>query len=202
MGAAGIHSDHERTPGALNPDITQENIGQTVCIPGYTKTIRPRSSYTSRLKAKQLHELGLPGTMHDYHEDHLVPLCVGGAPSDPRDLWPQPVTGRRTDKIKNQLEGSVCRAVCGGAMTLQERQAVFLDEQDWTKAYEKFFGLQQRDQPGRSPPTVKRVYRGTPTRVGRVKSCGCCADRAAPGPVRLLRRGTLQNPALRPVSPE
>jgi hypothetical protein len=35
-------------------------------------------SYTNHLKAKQTHELALPGTMHDYHEDHLVPLRVGG----------------------------------------------------------------------------------------------------------------------------
>ena len=59
-----------------------------------------------------------------------------------RNLWPQPLTGQWTDKIKDQLEGSVCRAVCRGAMTLREGQGVFLDEPDWTKAYEKFFGLQ------------------------------------------------------------
>ena len=64
--------DHVRTAGALNPEVTQENIAQTVCVPGYSKTIRPPSSYTSRLRAKQMREIGLPGTMHDYHEDHLV----------------------------------------------------------------------------------------------------------------------------------
>ena len=31
-------------------------------------------SYTNHLKAQQMHELALLG----YHEDHLVPLCVGG----------------------------------------------------------------------------------------------------------------------------
>jgi hypothetical protein len=137
----GYIPDHVRTPGAINPEITQENIAQTVCVSGYTKTIRPASSYTSRLKAKQMRELGLSGTMHDYHEDHLVPLCVGGHPSDPRNLWPEPVMGQWSASVKDQLESSVCRAVCKGAMTLEQGQRVFLDEADWTKAYEKFFEL-------------------------------------------------------------
>jgi hypothetical protein len=77
---------------------------------------------SARIKAKQIRELGLPGTMRDYHEDHFVPLCVGGHPRDRRNLWPQPVKGRWTSAIKDQLEASVCR----GDMTLQEGQAIFL----------------------------------------------------------------------------
>src|SRR3954470_22241731 len=129
--------DHDRTPGVIDPDISQENITQTICVPGYTKTVRPPSSYTTRLKAEQMRELGLPGTVRDYHEDHLVPLCVGGHPSDPRNLWPQPVTGQWSTSAKDQLEGSVCRAMCRGAMTLLEGQESFL-RPDWTKEYEDF----------------------------------------------------------------
>lgn len=133
--------DHERTPGAINQEVTQENIATTICIAGWTKTVRPPSSYTSRLKAHQLRSLELPGTMRDYEEDHLVPLCVGGSPRSHLNLWPQPRKGRWTAKIKDQLEQSVCRAVCRGAMSLEEGRAIFLAP-DWTKEYEKFFGLQ------------------------------------------------------------
>ena len=112
-----------------------------MCVSGFTKTIRPPSSYTSRLKAKQMRELGLPGTMHDYHEDHLVPLCVGGHPSDPSNLWPQPVTGQWTDKVKDQLESSVCRQVCRGELPLEQGQAIFL-RGDWTREYMRYFELQ------------------------------------------------------------
>ncbi len=52
------------------------------------------------------------GTARDYHLDHLVPLCVGGAPRDARNLWPQPITGRWSTKEKDQLESSVCRIHC------------------------------------------------------------------------------------------
>jgi hypothetical protein len=85
-----------------------------------------------------MRELHLHGTSQDYHEDHLVPLCVGGHPSDPRNLWPQPLTGKWTDRIKDQLEGSVCRAVCRGDMTLEEGRANFL-QPDWTREYLRFF---------------------------------------------------------------
>jgi hypothetical protein len=132
--------DHRRTPGAIDPGIKQENIADTICIPGYTSTVRPPSSYTSRLKREQMRELRLPGTKGDYHEDHLVPLCVGGHPSDEKNLWPEPVAGRWSASVKDQLESSVCRAVCNGTMTLQDGQEIFL-RPDWTKEYEKFFEL-------------------------------------------------------------
>jgi len=132
--------DHQRTPGTINPKVTQENLKATVCISGQSRTIRPPASYTNRLKAKQMREVSLPGTAHDYHEDHLVPLCAGGHPTDPRDLWPQPLTGKWADKVKDQLEASACRQVCRGDITLKDGQAIFL-EPDWTKAYMRYFGM-------------------------------------------------------------
>ena len=30
--------------GALNPDVTQYTIAQTICVPGYTKSVRPAPS--------------------------------------------------------------------------------------------------------------------------------------------------------------
>ena len=48
-----------RTPGATNPDITQENIRETICNPRWsTKSIRPEESYTHRLKIEQIAEYG------------------------------------------------------------------------------------------------------------------------------------------------
>jgi hypothetical protein len=61
------------------------------------------------------------------------------APDDPGNLWPEPVLAKWNDKVKDQLEGSVCRAVCRGAMTLQQGQKVFMENADWRRAYEVFF---------------------------------------------------------------
>ena len=49
--------DHERTPGVINPGIKQENIADTISVPGYTSTVRPPSSYTARLKREQMRAL-------------------------------------------------------------------------------------------------------------------------------------------------
>jgi hypothetical protein len=138
--------DPERTPGAAYPYVTQDNIKETACVASWTRRVRPSSSYTTRLKVQQMREFGLAGDIDDYDEDHLVPLCVGGHPRDPRNLWPQPVKGRWTSAIKDQLEASVCRAVCRGDMTLEEGQAIFL-QPDWTKEYSKFFGLERSSAP-------------------------------------------------------
>jgi len=50
--AHSILADPVRTPGVLNPDVTQGNIRSTVCKSGWTTTIRPPVSYTNALKAK------------------------------------------------------------------------------------------------------------------------------------------------------
>src|SRR6516164_2810586 len=72
--AAGASPNYSTPLGALNPAVTQANINQTICRTGWTRTVRPPSSYTNDLKRRQIAERHLPGTIHDYQEDHLVPL--------------------------------------------------------------------------------------------------------------------------------
>jgi hypothetical protein len=43
IGPADIYPDPARTPGAANPQVTQRNIGDTICSRRWsTKSIRPR----------------------------------------------------------------------------------------------------------------------------------------------------------------
>lgn len=108
------------THGALNPTVTQATIRTTICVPGWTRTIRPPSSYTTALKLRQIAARRLPGTKADYEEDHLVPLELGGAPADPRNLWPEPwPEANRSDPLENSLRA----AVCAGRMTLRAARA-------------------------------------------------------------------------------
>jgi hypothetical protein len=46
---------------------------------------------------------------HDYEDDHLVPLCLGGA-DRLENRWPQPRAGRWNSYEKDQLEGYAWRA--------------------------------------------------------------------------------------------
>ena len=118
--------DPNKTPGALNTDVKQSNIQQTVCTKNWTDTVRPGVSFTNKLKKKQMLAGGLPKTMADYEEDHRVPLCAGGHPKNERNLWPQPRFGQWTAKDKDQLELSVCRALCKGKIKLKAARELFL----------------------------------------------------------------------------
>lgn len=83
------------TPGAFNPSVTQATIGSTICVSGWTATVRPPASYTTGLKIQQIVQYGYGDThTSSYEEDHLIPLELGGAPSDARNLWPEPYAAR------------------------------------------------------------------------------------------------------------
>jgi len=113
------HADIVRTPGVLNPDVTQATINSTICVKGWTKTIRPPTDYTNDLKRKQMREYGVRGSMSDYQEDHLISLELGGHPTDPRNLWPEPIDRAvEVDDVENQLN----EQVCSGELTLVEAQ--------------------------------------------------------------------------------
>ena len=107
------------TPGVANPDVTQASISLTICRRGWTRTIRPPSDYTARLKLEGMKAYGRTGTPADYQEDHLVSLELGGHPTDPRNLWPEPrPRAERVDRLENELNA----AVCSGRLTLAEAQ--------------------------------------------------------------------------------
>ena len=118
-GADSILADPVRTPGVLNPDVTQANVRSTICKRGWTATIRPPVSYTNALKRKQMRQYGETGSMSDYQEDHLISLEMGGNPTDPRNLWPEPYPrASQMDQIENQLNSEIC----DGQLTLAQAQ--------------------------------------------------------------------------------
>jgi hypothetical protein len=134
LAPASAYPDPDRTPGLANPEITQENIAETICNPDWsTRTIRPASSYTRRLKRRQMEALGLSGAPGDYEEDHFISLELGGHPSDPRNLWPEAYAGNPGARQKDVVENYLHKEVCGGSMTLAEAQAAIV--KDWYAVY-------------------------------------------------------------------
>ncbi|OYV76302.1 MAG: hypothetical protein B7Z66_09350 [Chromatiales bacterium 21-64-14] len=131
------------TPGTLNRAVTQVNLHHTICVPGYTRTIRPPERYTEALKRRQLRAYGYRDQhLRDYEEDHLVPLELGGAPRDPRNLWPEPRYGHWNAHRKDRLETALHRRVCRGDVALRTVQSAF--EHDWTRAYQRYLGTRRR----------------------------------------------------------
>ena len=125
-------------PGAVNPDVTQANIASTVCVAGYTGTIRPPVGYTNALKRKQMTALHLPGKPSDYEEDHLVSLVIGGSPSSRDNLWPEPWAGAHGARVKDRLEVALAKQVCSGKVPLAQAQHEIAS--DWVGAYRKYVG--------------------------------------------------------------
>ena len=114
-----VVADPVRTPGVLNPDVTQATIATTICVRGWTRTVRPPTEYTNALKLRQMRVYGETGSPSGYQEDHLISLELGGHPTDPRNLWPEPYPrAAQVDLIENELNAQVC----SGSLTLADAQ--------------------------------------------------------------------------------
>jgi len=143
------------TPGALNTAVTQQNLMETICRPGgYTKSIRPPESYTSKLKREQIRAYGYSDTrMYDYEEDHLISLELGGSPDNPKNLWPEPhhVIGGWGSYAKDKLENKLHKMVCHGQISLRDSQQDIAG--NWIETYKRLIGPtpdEARDRHGHS----------------------------------------------------
>lgn len=140
LGAAA-HSAHATdlpdprlTPGAIDPRVTQQNIHQTICVHGYTKTIRPPRFYTNELKGRQIREYGYGDRRKGaYEEDHLIALSIGGAPYDQRNLWPEPRNTEWNADRKDELEFVLYKMVCHHEISLAAAQAAMAH--NWIEAW-------------------------------------------------------------------
>jgi hypothetical protein len=116
--------DGRCTPGTVNPAVTQATIGSTICKSGWTASVRPSESITAPEKLASLRAYGeSPASRFEY--DHFVPLELGGAANDSRNLWPEPDYPARHGfylNPKDLVETSLKHRVCDGRMTLAAAQ--------------------------------------------------------------------------------
>jgi hypothetical protein len=125
--------DPKCTPGATNLSVTQDNIMNTICAPGYSRTIRPPVSYTTPLKIKLMQSYGFTDSRSNYELDHLISLEIGGNPTDVRNLWPEPGYGQYNFHIKDRFENYLHKQVCNGAMSLSDAQKEIAT--DWISSW-------------------------------------------------------------------
>lgn len=138
---SSIYPDPKITPGVANSDVTQANIQSTICVAGWTKTIRPGVAYTDYLKRNQIKKYGYTDTATaTYEEDHFISLELGGHPTDPQNLWPesyettingQTIGAKEKDRVENELH----KLVCSNQMTLKDAQTLIVT--DWFFEYQK-----------------------------------------------------------------
>jgi hypothetical protein len=115
--------------------VTQADLSSTICRSGYTETVRPSESITEREKAASLRSYGDPGSLGEYEYDHLVPLELGGAPNDPRNLWPE---SGSIPNPKDEVENRLREMVCSGQMRLAVAQRGIA--RNWVGVYRRFYG--------------------------------------------------------------
>lgn len=125
---------------SLAPDVTQETVAETICVPGYTKTVRPSFWESQKTKLALLREAGEPWVAAPlYQLDHIVPLTLGGHPTERANLQLQPwAEAQRKDRIEAKL-GCL---VCTGQVSLQEAQKAITV--DWEAAYHAYAKIKCR----------------------------------------------------------
>jgi len=138
---AGLYArpDAHCTPGALNPQVRPATIATTICRSGWTSTVRPPESITRSEKLASLVAYSDQLGASAYEYDHLVPLELGGAVNDPRNLWPEPDYGATAGfylNPKDHLERVLNRLVCRGAMPLATAQRLIATA--WVSAYRSY----------------------------------------------------------------
>jgi hypothetical protein len=138
---AGLYErpDPRCTPGAVNPAVTQATIGETICRSGWTATVRPAESITEPEKFASMRAYGIGGSASGYEYDHDVPLELGGAVNDPRNLWPEPDYSSADGfylNPKDHLELALKRLVCDRDMSLAQAQRLIAA--NWPAAYRQY----------------------------------------------------------------
>jgi hypothetical protein len=129
------------TPGAVDPSVTQADLGSTICRSGgYTSSVRPPEGLTDSFKTLSMSAYTTPSARIDTELDHLVPLELGGA-SDTRNLWAEPDQGNPAEfdpqhpfgvNAKDGVEDRLHDAVCLDRVSLAAAQQAVAA--DWTTA--------------------------------------------------------------------
>ncbi len=167
VSAAGCHvrgalQDSTCTPGAYNPDVTQATIGTTICVSGWTSTVRS-VPVRERMAVFAEYAIAYPPPSSAYEIDHLVSLELGGA-NALANLWPEAASPVPGFHQKDVLESAAKRAVCSGRITLDyARHAIITN---WVGFYD-WLVLGTAPRPGRSGARVRMM--------GAIAGWGDCA---------------------------
>jgi hypothetical protein len=126
------------TPGALNPAVTQGTIKQTICSAKWVAAARPSPTKLASQLQASLTAYGYTGqAAGNYVEDQLISINLGGSPTNPANLWPEPfrliaqpsgqnsLNGFPVDfgmRTKTAYESWLNQMVCAGSLPLAKAQ--------------------------------------------------------------------------------
>ena len=165
--------DMSLSPGAADPRVTQANIHETICVVGYSASVRNVSAATKR---NVFAEYGIsnpaPGA---YEVDHLIPLELGGS-NDITNLWPEPYTGPDNAHDKDVWENRLHKQVCLGQVTLAVAQDAMIH---WWLLLDATPGGSSVGAP--APPTAAPTTQGSAAASADIKPGAFCTPVGAYG---------------------
>jgi hypothetical protein len=142
--AAHVLPDPATTPGAAysdDPALPPVTIAQ-VCVAGWTKTVRPPTSFTNRIRASLTPAGYKPG---DGELDHLQSIEDLGYPGrvqnvalSRRNLWWMIYADRYGARVKDVLETKLHRLLCAGKITPADARAALIP--NWLVGYQRYVG--------------------------------------------------------------
>jgi len=136
---AGDMPDPRLTPGGV-ASTDRAEVCESDGLPGSAYS-RAHREMNQRARRADFARYGILWSDRGrYEDDHLVPLCLGGADVE-TNRWPEPRTGVWNSYAKDDLEGYACKMVCAGRIGLAEAQSWFLAPADWRDAYRRIFGV-------------------------------------------------------------
>lgn len=139
---AGDLPDLNLTPGATDPEVSEANIKESICrVTHFTweEGHMPPPSFMESVKKEQLKLYGFTdGDTKHYFMDHLIPLSLGGNPTDLKNIWPQQLITKWSARRKDYLEEILHDKVCKGEVTLKDAQEQI--RTNWVEAYKKYIG--------------------------------------------------------------
>lgn len=131
----------------FNSEVTQQNIAQSICVPGYAKAVRPPTYFTSSLKQKLLKRAGRDETEdYKYKLDYIVTPALGGHPRKVENFELARRDGASSARRKNRIEAKLQCLVCSGEMTLADAQREV--SRDWQAAYQRYAPVKCRHPKG------------------------------------------------------
>lgn len=107
---------------STNPAVNQANIHSTICVKGWSKTVRPTWAYSSKVKRAMCKAQGMARCRPGLVLDHVVAIETGGSPTDVKNLQLQTAAAAH---VKDVQENKARRDACSGRATLVEVQSRF-----------------------------------------------------------------------------
>ena len=119
---------------ALNPDVSQATIRETICRPGYSSIVRPSTTFTNPIKLRLMSEAGIPTeNSSKWALDHRIAIGLGG---HPRQLSNLQLLTTSENSRKSRIEVKLLCFVCTNAMPLRQAQEELA--LDWQKTYQNY----------------------------------------------------------------